>query len=80
MRQDLAELIAREFGRGEFDVVYPSLSILTEFPVAIVEKVVEKKGTRKQAQAARMERLHPTLTPKEQRKADRAARSASSQG
>ncbi|HMR14831.1 MAG TPA: DUF3043 domain-containing protein, partial [Arachnia sp.] len=32
--------------------------------------------TRKQAQAARMERLHPTLTPKEQRKADRAARSA----
>lgn len=46
-----AELIAREFGRGEFEVVYPSLSILTEFPVAIVEKVVEKKGTRKQAQA-----------------------------
>lgn len=30
--------------------------------------------TRKQAEAARMERLHPTLTPKEQRKADRAAR------
>ena len=46
-----AELIAREFGRGEFEVVYPSLSILTEFPVAIVEKVVDKKGTRKQAQA-----------------------------
>jgi len=46
-----AELIAKEFGKGEFDVVYPSLSILTEFPVAIVEKVVEKKGTRKQAQA-----------------------------
>jgi cation transport ATPase len=31
--------------------------------------------TRKQAQAARMERLHPTLTPKEQRKADRTERS-----
>lgn len=46
-----AELIAREFGRGEFEVVYPSLSILTEFPVAVVEKVVDKKGTRKQAQA-----------------------------
>jgi len=46
-----AELIAREFGRGEFEVVYPSLSILTEFPVAIVEKVVDKKGTRKQAVA-----------------------------
>ena len=46
-----AELIAKEFGKGEFDIVYPSLSILTEFPVAIVDKVVDKKGTRKQAQA-----------------------------
>ena len=46
-----AELIAKEFGKGEFDVVYPSLSILTEFPVAIVEKNVDKKGSRKQAQA-----------------------------
>jgi len=46
-----AELIAKEFGKGEFDVIYPSLSILTEFPVAIVDKVVDKKGTRKQAQA-----------------------------
>ena len=46
-----AELIAKEFGKGEFDVVYPSLSILTEFPVAIVEKVVDKKGSRKLAQA-----------------------------
>jgi sulfate transport system substrate-binding protein len=46
-----AELIAKEFGKGEFEVVYPSLSILTEFPVAIVDKVVDKKGTRKQAQA-----------------------------
>ena len=46
-----AELIAREFGKGEFTVVYPSLSILTEFPVAIVTPVVDKKGTRKLAQA-----------------------------
>ena len=46
-----AELIAKEFGKGEFDAVYPSVSILTEFPVAIVEKVVDKKGTRKLAQA-----------------------------
>ena len=46
-----AELIAKEFGKGDFDIVYPSLSILTEFPVAIVDKVVDKKGTRKQAQA-----------------------------
>jgi len=46
-----AELIAREFGKGDFEVVYPSLSILTEFPVAIVDRVVDKKGTRKLAQA-----------------------------
>jgi len=46
-----AELIAREFGRGGFEVVYPSQSILTELPVAIVEKNVDKHGTRKQAQA-----------------------------
>ena len=46
-----AELIAKEFGKGEFDVVYPSVSILTEFPVAVVDKVVDKKGTRKLAQA-----------------------------
>jgi len=46
-----AELIAREFGRGEFEVVYPSESILAEFPVALVEKTVDKRNTRKQAQA-----------------------------
>lgn len=46
-----AELIAKEFGKGEFDMVYPTLSILTEFPVAVVEKTVDKKGTRKQATA-----------------------------
>ncbi len=46
-----AELIAKEFGRGGFEVVYPSQSILTEFPVAIVETNVDKHGTRKLAQA-----------------------------
>ncbi|WP_374514299.1 sulfate ABC transporter substrate-binding protein [Niveibacterium sp.] len=46
-----AELIAKEFGRGEFEVVYPSESILAEFPVALVEKTVDKRNTRKQAQA-----------------------------
>ncbi|MEN3113591.1 sulfate ABC transporter substrate-binding protein [Uliginosibacterium paludis] len=46
-----AELIAREFGRGGFEVVYPSQSIRAEFPVAIVDKVVDKRGTRKEAQA-----------------------------
>lgn len=46
-----AELIAREFGRGNFDVVYPSQSLQTEFPVALVEHVVDKHGSRKEAQA-----------------------------
>jgi sulfate transport system substrate-binding protein len=46
-----AEMIAKEFGKGDFELVYPSLTMQTEFPVAIVEKVVEKKGTRAQAQA-----------------------------
>jgi sulfate transport system substrate-binding protein len=46
-----AEMIAKEFGKGEFELVYPSLSVQTEFPVALVEKVVDKKGSRKQAQA-----------------------------
>ncbi|MFT4172112.1 MAG: sulfate ABC transporter substrate-binding protein [Rhodocyclaceae bacterium] len=46
-----AELIAKEFGRGNFETVYPSQSILAEMPVAIVDKVVDKKGTRAAAQA-----------------------------
>lgn len=46
-----AEMIAKEFGKGEFEVVYPSLTMQTEFPVALVEKVVDKKATRKQATA-----------------------------
>lgn len=46
-----AEMIAKEFGKGEFEVVYPSLTMQTEFPVALVDKVVDKKGTRKQATA-----------------------------
>lgn len=45
-----AEMIAREFGRGQFEVVYPTLSIRAEPPVAVVDKVVEKKGTRKVAE------------------------------
>ena len=46
-----AEMVAREFGRGSFDVVYPSVSILVEPPVALVDKVVDRKGTRRVAQA-----------------------------
>jgi len=43
-------LIKAEFG-SDFDVVYPSWSILAENPVAVVDKVVDKKGTRRQAEA-----------------------------
>lgn len=43
-------LILREFG-NDFEVVYPSWSILAENPVSIVDKVVDKRGTRKAAEA-----------------------------
>ena len=44
------KLIRQEFG-DNFDVVYPAWSILAENPVAWIDKVVDKKGTRKQAEA-----------------------------
>ena len=43
-------LIKAEFG-DNFDVVYPKSTVLAENPVAVVDKVVDKKGTRKEAQA-----------------------------
>jgi len=43
-------LIKAEFG-NDFDVVYPAWSILAENPVAVIDKVVDKKGTRRQAEA-----------------------------
>lgn len=38
-------------GARDFEAVYPSVSLLAEPPVSIVDKVVDKRGTRKQAQA-----------------------------
>ncbi len=46
-----AFLSIKELGPDKVDVVIPSLSILAEPPVAVVDKVVEKKGTRALAQA-----------------------------
>ena len=46
-----ALLALKELGPDKFDVVAPSLSILAEPPVAVVDKVVDKKGTRAVAQA-----------------------------
>ena len=43
-------LIQREFGGG-LEVVIPSRTILAENPVTVVDKVVDKRGTRKQAEA-----------------------------
>jgi sulfate transport system substrate-binding protein len=46
-----AVLIDKEVGGDKFDVVYPSLSIEAAAPVAVVNKVVNKRGTRKVAEA-----------------------------
>ena len=46
-----AYLAIKEFGPEKVDVVVPSYSILAEPPVALVDKVVDKRGTRKVAQA-----------------------------
>ena len=45
-----AHLLEKEFG-NKVDIVYPSLSISAEPPVAVVDKNVERKGTRKVAEA-----------------------------
>lgn len=46
-----AYLAVNELGRDKFEIVTPSLSILAEPPVTVVDKVVDKKGTRKVAEA-----------------------------
>jgi sulfate transport system substrate-binding protein len=46
-----AYLAVKELGPDKFEVVTPALSILAEPPVSIVDKTVDKRGTRKVAQA-----------------------------
>jgi sulfate/thiosulfate transport system substrate-binding protein len=46
-----AFLAVNELGKEKFEIVVPSVSILAEPPVALVDKVVDKKGTRKVAEA-----------------------------
>ncbi len=58
-----AFLAQKELGEGQFDIVVPSLSILAEPPVAIVDKVVDKRGTRDVATAY----LNFLYTPEAQR-------------
>ncbi|MCI0540477.1 MAG: sulfate ABC transporter substrate-binding protein [Verrucomicrobiales bacterium] len=45
------QLTLKEFGADKFDVVVPSISILAENPVVWVDKVVNKRGTARVAQA-----------------------------
>jgi sulfate transport system substrate-binding protein len=46
-----AFLTTKELGPDKFDIVTPSVSILAEPPVSVVDKVVDKHGTRKEAEA-----------------------------
>ena len=46
-----AHLAIKEFGADKFDIVYPPTSILAEPPVAIVDRVVDRRGTRVVAEA-----------------------------
>lgn len=46
-----ARLALGELGRDAFEIVTPSVSILAEPPVAVVDKVVDKRGTRAAAEA-----------------------------
>jgi len=45
-----ALLAQKELGEGKFEIVVPSVSILAEPPVAVVDKVVDKRGTREVAE------------------------------
>jgi sulfate transport system substrate-binding protein len=44
-----AYLATKELGPDKFDIITPSVSILAEPPVAVIDKVVDKRGTRKAA-------------------------------
>lgn len=46
-----AYLGLKEFGADKFEIITPSISILAEPPLSVVDKVVDKRGTRKVAEA-----------------------------
>ena len=46
-----ALLAVKELGKDKFEIVYPSVTILAEPPVTVVDRVVDKHGTRAVAQA-----------------------------
>ncbi|WP_320198066.1 thiosulfate ABC transporter substrate-binding protein CysP [Agrobacterium sp. rho-13.3] len=41
--------IAKQYGKEKVESVVPSVSLLSEFPVAVVDKVVDKRGSRELA-------------------------------
>ena len=49
--ENQAKLTINEFGKCGYDIVVPSISILAEPPVAVIDKNVDKRGTRKIAEA-----------------------------
>ncbi|MDR3536498.1 MAG: sulfate ABC transporter substrate-binding protein [Acetobacteraceae bacterium] len=57
-----AFLARKEFGDADFEIVLPSVSILAEPPVAVVDSVVDKRDTRTVAEAY----LHFLYTPEGQ--------------
>ena len=46
-----AFLAQREFGKDKFEIISPPLSILAEPPIAVVDSVADRKGTRAVAEA-----------------------------
>lgn len=46
-----AFLTQKEFGADKVEIIWPAVSVLAETPVAVVDKVVDRHGTRKQAEA-----------------------------
>ena len=43
--------VNKEFGEGKVDAIHPSISIVAENPVAVIERTVAKKGTAELAKA-----------------------------
>lgn len=52
-------LIRKEYGEAKYDIVVPKISVLAEFPVAVVERVAKSKGTEKVAKAYLDYLYHP---------------------
>lgn len=61
-----AYLTLKEFGKEKFEIINPSISILAEPPVSVVDKTADKKGTKK-----RLKHIYPISTAKKGRRSPR---------